>query len=106
VRCACTCLAAADLKRVTFAGSSLGNAFPPVVTAYKRATLRNGNGAIAGRSLRLRHVKLHALCAEQPHEAAWHVDELLFERILASPSDPMSLNLLPYCSQCSLDRSE
>ena len=32
-RCACTRLAAADLKRVTFAGSSLGNALPPLVTA-------------------------------------------------------------------------
>src|SRR6202035_1987902 len=32
-RCACTRLAAAALKRVTFAGSSLGNAFSPVLTA-------------------------------------------------------------------------
>jgi hypothetical protein len=32
-RCAWTRLAAADLKRVTFAGSSLGNALPPLVTA-------------------------------------------------------------------------
>ncbi len=30
-RCACTRLAAADLKRVTSGGSRLGNAFPPVV---------------------------------------------------------------------------
>jgi hypothetical protein len=32
-RCAWRRLAAADLKRVTFAGPSLGNAFPPVATA-------------------------------------------------------------------------
>jgi hypothetical protein len=32
-RCACTRLAAAALKRVTFAGSSLGNALPPLDTA-------------------------------------------------------------------------
>ena len=32
-RCACNRLAAAALKRATSGGSSLGNAFPPVVTA-------------------------------------------------------------------------